>query len=95
MKFFLIALNSSFQGDLYGLFACMVTGRPWETVMQGLTKVKYSKEEVCLILSELSPISDNIILYFAEKHTAKQYLAGAATHIRCTGASGPPDAAHP
>jgi len=35
-----------FQGDLYGLFACMVTGRPWETVMQGLTKVKYSKEEV-------------------------------------------------
>ncbi|KAH8269482.1 hypothetical protein KR018_003891 [Drosophila ironensis] len=34
------------KGDLYGLFACMVTGRPWETVMQGLTKVKYSKEEV-------------------------------------------------
>jgi len=37
---------SLIQGDLYGLFACMVTGRPWETVMQGLTKVKYSKEEV-------------------------------------------------
>jgi len=33
-------------GDLYGLFVCMVTGRPWETLMQGITKVKYSKEEV-------------------------------------------------
>lgn len=34
------------KGDLYGLFVCMVTGRPWETVMQGITKAKYSEQEV-------------------------------------------------
>lgn len=34
------------KGDLYGLFVCMVTGRPWDTLMQGINKVKYSKEEV-------------------------------------------------
>lgn len=71
MKFFVITLNSSFQGDLYGLFACMVTGRPWETVMQGLTKVKYSKEEVCPILTKLSPISDDLPLLLCRKTHCK------------------------
>jgi aarF domain-containing kinase len=38
--------NLGIKGDLYGLFACMVTGRPWETVMNGITKTRQSKEEV-------------------------------------------------
>ncbi|XP_017474494.1 PREDICTED: uncharacterized aarF domain-containing protein kinase 1 [Rhagoletis zephyria] len=37
--------NLGIKGDLYGLFACMVTGRPWETLIQGINKVKYTKEE--------------------------------------------------
>ncbi|SPP75006.1 blast:Uncharacterized aarF domain-containing protein kinase 1, partial [Drosophila guanche] len=51
------------KGDLYGLFACMVTGRPWETVTQGITKVKYSKEEkntlqknTSMVLPQLSDV---------------------------------------
>ncbi|EDW49231.1 GM11887 [Drosophila sechellia] len=55
------------KGDLYGLFACMVTGRPWETVMQGLTKVKYSKEEkntlqnnTSLVLPHISDVLEQV-----------------------------------
>lgn len=29
--------NLGIRGELYGLFACMVTGRPWESVMAGLS----------------------------------------------------------
>lgn len=34
--------------DLYGLFACMVTGRPWDVIMKGIDRTKPSSEEVCL-----------------------------------------------
>ena len=33
-------------GNLFGLFACMVTGRSWTAVSQGIDKMKFSKEEV-------------------------------------------------
>lgn len=47
-------------GDLYGLFVCMVTGRPWETLMQGITKVKYSKEEKNTLQSNTSLVLPHI-----------------------------------
>ncbi|KAL7738678.1 hypothetical protein ACLKA6_006964 [Drosophila palustris] len=54
-------------GDLYGLFVCMVTGRPWETLMQGITKVKYSKEEkntlqnnTSLVLPHISDVLEQV-----------------------------------
>lgn len=40
------AANLGIKERLYGLFVCMVTGRPWETLIQGINKVKYSEEEV-------------------------------------------------
>lgn len=40
------AQNLGIKGNLYGLFVCMVTGRPWETLAKGVNKVKYTKEEV-------------------------------------------------
>lgn len=40
------AQNLGIEGNLYGLLACMVTGRPWETIMKGVNKVKYTKAEV-------------------------------------------------
>lgn len=33
--------------ELYPLFACMLTGRPWESVVAGIDKTKQSSEEVC------------------------------------------------
>lgn len=40
------SMNLGIKGDLYGLFACMVTGRPWELVIQGIDKKRYSDDEV-------------------------------------------------
>ncbi|EDW59997.1 aarF domain-containing kinase 1 [Drosophila virilis] len=55
------------KGDLYGLFVCMVTGRPWDTLMQGITKVKYSKEEkntlqnnTSLVLPHISDVLEQV-----------------------------------
>lgn len=41
--------NLGIRGELYGLFACMVTGRPWESVMAGLSssKTDVDKEVSC------------------------------------------------
>lgn len=33
------------KGDLYPLFACMLTGRPWESVMAGIVKNKQNEAE--------------------------------------------------
>lgn len=32
--------------ELYPLFACMLTGRPWESVVAGIDKTKQSAQEV-------------------------------------------------
>ena len=37
--------NLGIKGDLYGLFACMVSGRPWESVMAGITNRKQDAKE--------------------------------------------------
>lgn len=38
------------QKELYGLFACMVTGRPWDVILKGIDKTKPSSTEVCKFL---------------------------------------------
>uniref|UniRef100_A0A1B0FJQ8 Protein kinase domain-containing protein n=1 Tax=Glossina morsitans morsitans TaxID=37546 RepID=A0A1B0FJQ8_GLOMM len=59
--------NLGIKGNLYGLFACMVTGRPWETVVQGVNKVKYTKEEkdtlqnnTSLVLPHISDVLEQV-----------------------------------
>lgn len=32
--------NLGIEGDVYGLFACMVTGRTWDTIMKGIDRFK-------------------------------------------------------
>lgn len=39
--------NLGIKSNLYGLFVCMVTGRPWETVAAGVTKRVQDEREVC------------------------------------------------
>lgn len=41
--------NLGIKGDLYGLFACMVTGRPWELVVQGIDRKRITDDEVCMV----------------------------------------------
>ncbi|XP_049872232.1 aarF domain-containing kinase 1 [Pectinophora gossypiella] len=41
------------QSDLYGLFTCMVTGRPWDSIMKGIEKTKPTKEEKVVFQNEL------------------------------------------
>lgn len=38
------------QGRMWGLFACMVTGRPWNSVVSGIDKVKQDDTEVSFVL---------------------------------------------
>ncbi|XP_015116584.1 uncharacterized aarF domain-containing protein kinase 1 [Diachasma alloeum] len=40
-------------GDLYGLLACMVSGRTWDTIMAGVEKTKYSKNEKEMFQNEV------------------------------------------
>lgn len=40
------SLNLGIKRDLYPLFACMLTGRPWESVMSGVNKTRHSDAEV-------------------------------------------------
>ncbi|KAK7870154.1 hypothetical protein R5R35_012717 [Gryllus longicercus] len=40
-------------GDLYGLFACMVTGRTWDALMTGIDKTKFSVKEKALFQKEI------------------------------------------
>ena len=35
-------------GELFPLFACMVTARSWDSVSKGIDKKAISKEEVCI-----------------------------------------------
>ncbi|CAG5028468.1 unnamed protein product [Parnassius apollo] len=39
--------------DLYGLFACMVTGRPWDVIMKGIDRTKPSSQEKSTFQNEL------------------------------------------
>ncbi|KAK0096952.1 hypothetical protein PV326_003754 [Microctonus aethiopoides] len=39
--------------DLYGLLACMVSGRTWDTIMAGVDRTKYTKSEKDLFQNEV------------------------------------------
>lgn len=41
------------QKELYGLFACMVTGRPWDVILKGIDKTKPSSSEKSTFQNEL------------------------------------------
>jgi aarF domain-containing kinase len=43
IKKYATAMNA---GDMYGLFACMLTGRSWKVISSGIDKQGYSKSEV-------------------------------------------------
>lgn len=61
------AYNLGIKGDLYGVFACMVTGRPWESIMQGIAKKKpdaYEKELLltggALVIPDIAEILEKV-----------------------------------
>lgn len=45
MKFY--AEKLGIRHELYGLFACIVTGRPWDSIMRGIGTTKPTSAEVC------------------------------------------------
>ncbi|XP_030023635.2 aarF domain-containing kinase 1 [Manduca sexta] len=58
--------------ELYGLFACMVTGRPWDSIMRGISKTKPSSAEKSTFQNELP----NILHYVTQclEHVDRQAL---------------------
>lgn len=40
------AHNLGIKDNLYRLFVCMITGRPWKMLERGIDKIKYTEEEV-------------------------------------------------
>lgn len=48
------------KGDLYPLFACMLTGRPWESVIAGVTKTQQTSAEKDLIQSNTTLVLPSI-----------------------------------
>lgn len=54
------ANNLGVEGDLYGLFACMITGRPWESVIKGIDRVQQSDSEKELMQSNTSLVMTHI-----------------------------------
>lgn len=56
------ANNLGVEGDLYGLFACMLTGRPWESVLKGVDNVEQTDDEKELLQNNTSAV----INYIAE-----------------------------
>ncbi|XP_055703550.1 aarF domain-containing kinase 1 [Phlebotomus papatasi] len=48
------------RGNLYGIFACMITGRPWEAVLQGIDRTRQSTDEKKAIQNETSMVLPQI-----------------------------------
>lgn len=55
------------KGDLYPLFACMLTGRPWESVIAGVNKTRPTSAEkeffqtnTTLVLPSISDILEQV-----------------------------------
>lgn len=53
--------------DLYGLLACMISGRSWNTIMAGIRKTKYNvdekkefQKEIPHLLTEISHVLDRV-----------------------------------
>lgn len=58
--------------ELYGLFACMVTGRPWDSIMKGIGKTRPNLQEKSTFQNELP----HIMHYITEclEHVDRQAL---------------------
>lgn len=63
----LYSSNLGIKGDYYGLFACMVTGRPWESVMAGVSRTNTSNAEketlqknTSMVLPHIADILDQV-----------------------------------
>lgn len=54
-------LNLGIKRDLYPLFACMLTGRPWESVVAGINKTPHSSSEVSHSINFLFRVSTPIV----------------------------------
>ncbi|KAL1500909.1 hypothetical protein ABEB36_006328 [Hypothenemus hampei] len=59
--------NLGIEGDVYGLFACMVTGRTWETIMKGIDRESFTKGEKDFVqqhftglLPQISSVLENV-----------------------------------
>lgn len=57
-------------GDMYGLLACMVAGRTWESVISGIQRVKYNKVEKELFQKEIPNLLPQIteVLHRVNRH---------------------------
>ncbi|CAH1636519.1 unnamed protein product [Spodoptera littoralis] len=58
--------------ELYGLFACMVTGRPWDSIMKGIGRTRPTSDEKSTFQNELP----NILHYVTQclEHVDRQAL---------------------
>lgn len=52
--------NLGVEGDLYGLFACMITGRPWESVIKGIDRTAQTDDEKELLQNNTSLVITHI-----------------------------------
>lgn len=48
--------------ELYALFACMVSGRPWESILKGIHETMPSSNEVSMLYLSFSKIEVNHFL---------------------------------
>lgn len=48
------------KGDLYPLFSCMLTGRPWESVIAGINRIKPNTAEKELIQTNTTLVLPSI-----------------------------------
>lgn len=49
--------------ELYGLFACMVTGRPWDSIMKGIGRTRPTSDEASIPTRNKNNIFIMYIMY--------------------------------
>lgn len=87
------SLNLGIKRSLYPLFACMLTGRPWESVMSGVNKTRHSDAEVSVAMcteKRYKITTENFI--HAERASSVNNFICFAQHIRHSGAGRSTDA---
>lgn len=67
-------LNLGIKRDLYPLFACMLTGRPWESVVAGINKTPHSSSEVSHSTNFLFRVSTPIVFFRPRRKTSSNRL---------------------
>lgn len=71
--------NLGIDGDVYGLFACMVTGRTWDTIIKGIDRFSF--------ILTYSPQIENNQKFFrqsfskGEKDFVQQHFTGLLPQI--------------